>query len=133
MKIKKVHPEKISCISGNGNHEKIPVVSGNEKSKNFFIFQEVTFQARKIKKPFLKNFPVFLEIELCYISGNGNLKHFSVWENSMEVHFNRSKVFLLYFHDAYDVSLWEKNFGKSTAYSYRTNLFIELHHFMKKE
>ena len=27
---------------------------------------------------------------------------------SIEVHFNRSKIFLLYFYDSYDVILWEK-------------------------
>ena len=27
----------------------------------------------------------------------------------MEVHFNRSKIFLLYFYDAHDVSLWKKS------------------------
>ena len=31
---------------------------------------------------------------------------------------------LLYFWDVYDVNLWEKKFGKSTAYSCRTNIFI---------
>ena len=31
---------------------------------------------------------------------------------------------LLYFWDVYDVNLWEKNFGRSTAYSCRTNIFI---------
>ena len=51
---------------------------------------------------------------------------------SVEVHFNRSKVFLLYFYDAYYVNLWEKNFGRSTGYSCRTNVFTEFHHFMKK-
>ena len=27
----------------------------------------------------------------------------------MEVHFNRSKIFLLYFYDAHDVGLWKKS------------------------
>ena len=48
---------------------------------------------------------------------------------SIEVHFNRSKIFLLYFY----VNLWEKNCRRSTAYSCRTNAFTELHHFMKKK
>ena len=30
---------------------------------------------------------------------------------------------LLYFWDVYDINLWEKNFGSSTAYSCRTNIF----------
>ena len=29
-------------------------------------------------------------------------------KKSIEVHFNRSKIFLLYFYDAYDVGLWEQ-------------------------
>ena len=43
-------------------------------------------------------------------------------KKSREVHFNILKT---YFHDAYDVNLWEKNFGRSTAYSSRTNVFLE--------
>ena len=46
-------------------------------------------------------------------------------KKSIEVHFHSWKIFLLY--------MWEKNFGKSIAYSCRTNFFIECHHFMKKE
>ena len=30
---------------------------------------------------------------------------------------------LLYFWDVYDVNLWEKNFGRSTAHSCRTYIF----------
>ena len=45
-------------------------------------------------------------------------------KKSIEVHFSRSKIFLLYFYDAYDVNLWEKK---------ETNvLLMEFHHFMKK-
>ena len=40
--------------------------------------------------------------------------------------FQQMQVFLLYFYDAYDVNLWEKKFGKSTTYSCRTNVLIEL-------
>ena len=57
-----------------------------------------------------------------------NFKHNSL-KKSIEVHFSRSKIFLLYFY----VNLWEKNFRGSTTYSCRTNVFIELHHFMKKK
>ena len=49
----------------------------------------------------------------------------------IEAHFNTSEIFLLYFYDAYDVSLWE--IIPHTASSYKTNFFTELHHFMKKE
>ena len=54
-------------------------------------------------------------------------------KKSIEVHFNRLKIFLLYFYNAYDVSLREKMFCRSTAYSYRKNAFLEFHHFLKKE
>ena len=30
-------------------------------------------------------------------------------KKSKEVHFNKSKIFVLYFYDAYDVILWEKS------------------------
>ena len=50
----------------------------------------------------------------------------------VEVHFSRSEIFVLYFYDAYDANLWGKKFGRSTAYSCRTNVFIEFHFFMKK-
>ena len=43
-----------------------------------------------------------------------------------------SKIFLLYFYYAYDANLWEKSFGRSTAYSWRTNVFTEFHNFTKK-
>ena len=32
----------------------------------------------------------------------------SVWKKFIEEHFNRPKIFLLYFYDAYDINLWEK-------------------------
>ena len=35
--------------------------------------------------------------------------------------------------DVYSVSLLHKNFGKSTAYSCRTNILIWFHHFKKKQ
>ena len=54
-------------------------------------------------------------------------------KKSIEVHFNRSKIFPLYFYDAYDVNLWEKKFGRRTAYLSRANVFIEFYHFMKKK
>ena len=39
---------------------------------------------------------------------------------------------LLYFWKVYDVNLWEKCFGRSTAHSSRTNIFISSHCFKKK-
>ena len=57
----------------------------------------------------------------------------TVWKKSMEVDVNRSKIFLLYFYDAYDVNLREKKFGLSAAYSCRTFVFIKFCHLLKKE
>ena len=39
---------------------------------------------------------------------------------------------LLYFWDVYDINLWEKKFGRSTAYSCRTNIFIWISSFWEK-
>ena len=52
-------------------------------------------------------------------------------KESIEVHLNRSNIFLLYFYDAYDLNLQEK-FRVSIAYSCKTNVFVEFNHFMKK-
>ena len=49
------------------------------------------------------------------------LKHFPKIHRSVLC---KIKIDLLYFWDVYDVNLWEKNFGRSTAYSCRTNVFI---------
>ena len=38
--------------------------------------------------------------------------------------FRKSKCFSLQIKDVYDVNLWENFFGRSTAYSCRTNVFI---------
>ena len=57
-KEKEFHPEKISCISGNINPEKIPNISGSgtflyfrkrKTLKKLFIFQDVTLRDRKMK------------------------------------------------------------------------------------
>ena len=53
-------------------------------------------------------------------------------KESIEVHLNRSNIFLLYFYDAYDLNLQEK-FRVSIAYSCKTNVFVEFNHFMKKK
>ena len=62
-----------------------------------------------------------------YHSTNISLKE------SIEVHLNRSKVFLLYFFDEYDISLSEEKFGRNTNYSCRPNICRELNHFMKND
>ena len=54
-------------------------------------------------------------------------------KKSIEEHFNRPKILLLYFYDAYDINLWEKTFGRSIAYLCRTNVFIKFHHLTKKQ
>ena len=52
------------------------------------------------------------------LDGMKKLNNRSVWKKSIEVHFNRAKIFLLYFYNAYNVSSWEKKF---------TNVIIEFH------
>ena len=42
------------------------------------------------------------------------------WKISIEVHFNRSSIFLLCFYDSYDVNLWEKK---------SINIFVDFHHY----
>ena len=74
---------------------------------------------------FLKNGKTIRKVPI--MESKNSLKKFT------EVHFNTSKIFLLYFYNAYDVNLREKNLVRSTAYSSRTNEFIRFHHFMKKE
>ena len=54
-------------------------------------------------------------------------------KKSIEVHFNRQKIFLLYFYEACNVNLWEKKFVRSTAYLCRTDVFIKCHHFVIKK
>ena len=54
--------ESFSYISGNGNPEKIPYISGNGNFLYFrklLIIHEVTFPARKMKKPTLKKLLIF--------------------------------------------------------------------------
>ena len=54
------------------------------------------------------------------------------WVSNAHVHFpkihrsvlRKITINLFYFWDVYDVNLWEKDFGRSTAYSCRTNVFI---------
>ena len=62
-KIKKIHPKKISYISGNINPDnffyisrketKRSYISGKGNPKKLLILQEVTFRARKSKKFFI--------------------------------------------------------------------------------
>ena len=54
-------------------------------------------------------------------------------KKSIEVRFNRCKIFLLYFYNLYDINKSEKNFSRGTAYSWRTNFFLKFHHLMKEE
>ena len=52
--------ESFTYILGNKSPENIPYILGNGP----FLFQEVTFEARKIKNPTLKKLLIFLKIEL---------------------------------------------------------------------
>ena len=53
-------------------------------------------------------------------------------KKAIEILLNRSEMFLLYFHHAFAVKLWEKKLDRTTAYSCSTNVFIEYHHLKKK-
>ena len=53
---------ELSYISGNGNTEKIPYISGNGiffYLRKLLIFQEVTLRVRKVKRTTLKKFLSF--------------------------------------------------------------------------
>ena len=67
-----------------------------------------------------------------YCLQNTSLLNKSILKKSIELHFKRSKVLMLYFYDIYDVILREKKIGRSTADLCRTDIFIEFHHFMKR-
>ena len=53
----------VSCL-GKQKARKISYISANGNPKKLLIFQEVTFRARKIKKPTLKKSLIFQKIEL---------------------------------------------------------------------
>ena len=52
---------------------------------------------------------------------NVSINHFPRIHRSV---LRKITIGLLYFWDVYDINLWEKNFGRSTIYSCRTNVFI---------
>ena len=54
-------------------------------------------------------------------------------KKSIEVHFNRSNIFLLYFYNAYDVICEKKNSAEVRLIPAKQMPFYEFHHFMKKE
>ena len=60
-KNKKIWQEKISYASGNGDPQKLLVLC---KKKTVLKFPEVTFRARKMKKPTLKKLLIVQEIKL---------------------------------------------------------------------
>ena len=78
--------------------------SGGEKKKKRGNYEAFCFSSKHNKKRI-----------------NFNAIHFSKIHRSI---LRKITIDLLYFWDVYDVSLWEKNFGRSTAYSCRTNIFI---------
>ena len=107
----------------------------------YFGLQNI-FQARKRQlvshcesSKFVLSFFLFCMLIFCLVMRNNFLWLLSLFslKKSTEVHFNKLKIFLLYFYDTYGINLWENTFGRSTAYSCRTDSFIEFHHFMKKE
>ena len=58
---KKIHLEKISYTSGNGNPKNFLIFS---QKKAVLMFWYVTFTARKMKKPTLKKLLIFQEMKL---------------------------------------------------------------------
>ena len=71
-------------------------------SYKFVVFTRIlTFKKKESEQMFSFHFPKIHRSVLCKIT-----------------------IDLYYFWDVYDVNLWEKNLGKSTAYSCRTNAFI---------
>ena len=78
--------------------------SGEEKKKKRGNYKAFCFSSKHNKKRI-----------------NFNAIHFSKIHRSI---LRKITIDLLYFWDVFDVSLWEKNFGMSTAYSCRTNIFI---------
>ena len=70
------------------------------------------------------------------LSSRIHKKNFIGWSNfemkeSIEVHLNGLKKFLLYFCDAYDVNLRVKRSG-CVSLIHAKHVFIEFHHFKKK-
>ena len=64
----------------------------------------------------------------------GNLNKQFRFKKSIEVHFIRSKISLLYFYDVMTSICENKNSPRARqTNSYRTNVLIEFHHFMEKE
>ena len=54
-------------------------------------------------------------------------------KKSIEVHFNRSKIFLLYHYYANDVNMRKKKFGRNMAYSCRKNVLQKISSFYQKK
>ena len=99
------------------------------------------FQARKRQlvshcesSKFVLSFFLFFVLIFCLVMRNDFLWLLSVFslKKSVEVHFSKLKIILLHFYDTYGANLWENTFGRSTAYSWRPDFFVEVHHFMKK-
>ena len=79
--------------------KKVPYISGNDKPKKLLIFQEATFQARKIKKKFTpQKIFIFQEMEV----SNFNIKNFLI--------FSQKKAFLIFLKWTLHFSSREKIF-----------------------
>ena len=63
---------------------------------------------------FVLSFFLFCVSIFCLVMINNFLWLLSVFslKKSVEVHFNKLKIFLLYFYDTYGISLWENTFGR---------------------
>ena len=78
----------------------------------------------KLHKTSKSMWPVHIHRYVCCemnVFFNVFINHFPKISRSI---FRKITIDLLYFWDVYDVNLWENVFGRSTAYSCRTNAFI---------
>ena len=99
-----------------------------ECSENY-LFQCLTYhkQCKVQQKKFCKNYT-------SRIHSRRNLPNILTFRKSIAVFsvkwlfilfiYSIYLLYLFYFWDVYEVNLWEKNFGRSTAYSCRANVFI---------
>ena len=105
-------------VSARSSFARLMVIRQKKKKKKIIKYQHIKY----VKKILL--YLLLIETPLIRIR-NASLN------KSIEVHFNRSKIFLLYFYDAWRQSV--KKIGRNTAYSYRTKFSIEFHDFMKRQ
>ena len=110
-------------VSARSSFARLMVIRQKKKKKKKKKKKIIKYQHRKYVTKILL-YLLLIETPLIRIR-NASLN------KSIEVHFNRSKIFLLYFYDAWRQSV--KKIGRNTAYSYRTKFSIEFHDFMKRQ